>query len=77
LSVFSPELVTVCFFKTLVSTYESAWSQNPEEHRHSHYHENFMSHRIVLFFLKTDLIELTHNIKDKENNFYLEHILIW
>jgi hypothetical protein len=37
---------TVCFSETCVSTYESTWRQNPEQHRHPHQRENLKS-RII------------------------------
>jgi hypothetical protein len=32
----------------LVSTYESTWHQNPEQHHHPHHHENLKSHIYIM-----------------------------
>lgn len=37
----------VPFYKAVVSTYESTWRHNPEEHRHSHRLENLKCLRVV------------------------------
>jgi hypothetical protein len=57
-------LVTVCFYKMLVSTHKTTQCYNPEEHQHLHRQENLKSHR-----LKKTVIS-----KISEFNFLVQHL---
>jgi hypothetical protein len=46
---FTPKMEVICFSETLVTTYQTTWYHNPEDHnQHLHHHDNLNHFSIIL-----------------------------